>query len=201
MARPRLVLASASPRRLDLLAQIGLKPDLVDPADLDETPRKAELPAIYARRIATAKLDAVAGRHPDAFVIAADTVVAVGRRVLPKAETEAEARDCLELMSGRRHRVLTALGVAAPDGRKSVRLVTSEVIFKRLSGPEISMYLACGEWRGKAGGYALQGRAAALIRWMSGSPSGIIGLPLHDVSAMLQGQGFPVWQDTPGTGA
>ncbi len=201
MARPRLVLASASPRRLDLLAQIGLKPDLVDPADLDETPRKAELPAIYARRIATAKLDAVAGRHPAAFVIAADTVVAVGRRILPKAETEAEARACLELMSGRRHHVLTALGLAAPDGRRSFRLVTSDVIFKRLTGSEISMYLACGEWRGKAGGYALQGRAAALIRWMSGSPSGIIGLPLHDVSAMLQGQGFPVWQDAPGTGA
>ncbi len=194
MARPRLVLASASPRRLDLLAQIGLKPDLVDPADLDESPRKAELPAIYARRIAMAKLDAVAGRHPDAFVIAADTVVAVGRRILPKAETEAEARACLELMSGRRHRVMTALALAAPNGKQSFRLVTSIVLFKRLTRPEIAMYLACGEWQGKAGGYALQGRAAALIRWMSGSPSGIVGLPLHDVAAMLAGQGFPVWE-------
>lgn len=193
MVRPRLVLASASPRRLDLLAQIGLTPDLVDPADLDETPRKAELPAIYARRIAMAKLAAVAGRHPDAFVIAADTVVAVGRRILPKAETAAEARACLELMSGRRHRVMTALALAAPDGRQSFRLVTSIVIFKRLTKADIAMYLACGEWQGKAGGYALQGRAAALIRWMSGSPSGIIGLPLHDVAAMLSGQGFPLW--------
>lgn len=193
MVRPRLVLASASPRRLDLLAQIGLTPDLVDPADLDETPKKAELPAIYARRIATAKLAAVAGRHPQAFVIAADTVVAVGRRILPKAETEAEARACLELMSGRRHRVMTALALAAPDGRQSFRLVTSIVLFKRLTQAEIAMYLACGEWQGKAGGYALQGRAAALIQWMSGSPSGIIGLPLHDVASMLTGQGFPVW--------
>ncbi len=121
MVRPRLVLASASPRRLDLLAQIGLKPDLVDPADLDETALKAELPAVYARRIAMAKLDAVAGRHPDAFVIAADTVVAVGRRILPKAETETQARACLELMSGRRHRVMTALGLATPGGRRSFR--------------------------------------------------------------------------------
>ncbi len=193
MVRPRLVLASASPRRLDLLAQIGLKPDLVDPADLDETARKAELPAVYARRIATAKLDAVAGRHPDAFVIAADTVVAVGRRILPKAETETQARACLELMSGRRHRVMTALALAAPNGRRSFRLVTSTVMFKRLTGPEIAMYLACGEWQGKAGGYALQGRAAALIRWMDGSPSGVIGLPLHDIAAMLAGQGFPLW--------
>jgi septum formation protein len=187
------VLASASPRRLDLLAQIGLKPDLVDPADLDESAHKAELPAVYARRIAMAKLDAVAARHPQAFVIAADTVVAVGRRILPKAETEAEARSCLELVSGRRHRVMTALGLATPDGQRAFRLVTSTVLFKRLTKPEIAMYIASGEWQGKAGGYALQGRAAALIRWMSGSPSGVIGLPLHDVAAMLAGRGFPVW--------
>jgi septum formation protein len=185
-----LVLASASPRRLDLLRQIGLEPVQVDPAEIDETVLKDELPAAHARRLAGAKLAAVAPRHRGSFVLAADTVVACGRRILPKAEDEATARHCLELLSGRRHRVLGGVELLSPDGRIARRLVTTAVLFKRLSPAEIELYLASGEWRGKAGGYAIQGLAAAFIPAVNGSYSNVVGLPLAETWAMLQGLGF-----------
>jgi septum formation protein len=184
------MLASASPRRLDLLRQIGLVPDAVDPACIDETPLAGELPVGHARRLAAAKLAAVAARHRDAYVLAADTVVACGRRILPKAEDAATARGCLVLLSGRRHRVLGAIELIAPGGRRSVRLVTTAVAFKRLTDAEIEFYLASGEWRGKAGGYAIQGLAAAFVPAINGSYSNVVGLPLAETWAMLQGLGF-----------
>lgn len=186
----KLILASASPRRVDLLAQIGVTPDAIDPADIDETPLKGELPADYARRVAADKAAAVAARHPGAVVVAADTVVAAGRRILPKAESEAEARSCLALLSGRRHRTLSAVTVIGTDGRARHRLSTTIVAFKRLSAAEIDAYIASDEWRGKAGGYALQGRAGALIRMVSGSPSGVIGLPVFETRALLEAAGY-----------
>ncbi|MBF0305290.1 MAG: septum formation protein Maf, partial [Alphaproteobacteria bacterium] len=164
--RPALVLASASPRRLELLAQIGLVPSAVDPADLDETPRRDEPPEPHAARLAEEKARAVAARHPGAVVLAADTVVAVGRRILPKTEEEGEARRCLDLLSGRRHRVVGGVCVIGPDGKARSRLVVTTVTFKRLERDEITDYLAGGEWRGKAGGYAIQGRAAIHVRWL-----------------------------------
>lgn len=188
----RLILASASPRRRDLLAQIGITPDAIDPAALDETPGRDELPADYARRMAAEKAALVAARQPDALVLAADTVVAVGRRILPKAESEAEARQCLTLLSGRRHRVLSAVTLIDASGTARHRLSTSIVTFKRLSDTEIAGYLAGGEWEGKAGGYAIQGSAATLIRFMSGSPSGVIGLPLFETRALLIAAGHPI---------
>jgi len=186
----RLILASASPRRLQLLAQVGIVPDAVDPAAIDETPLKAETPRLYAQRIAAAKAAAVAPRHPDAFVLAADTVVAVGRRILPKAESEAEARRCLDLLSGRRHRVLGAIVLHAPGGRVGHRLVETDVRFKRLSTAEREAYLASGEWRGKAGGYAIQGAAAAFVPWIGGSYPNVVGLPLVETLALLRGLGW-----------
>jgi septum formation protein len=188
----RLVLASASPRRLDLLRQIGLEPSLIDPADVDETPLARETPRQLAARLAQAKTAAVASRHADAFVLAADTVVAVGRRVLPKAETDAEGRACLELLSGRNHRVLTAVAVAAPGGRAASRLVEARLQFKRLSPSEIDAYLASGEGLGKAGGYAVQGRAGAFVISLVGSYSAVVGLPLYETSALLVGLGYRV---------
>lgn len=185
-----LILASASPRRLDLLRQVGLVPAAVDPAAIDEAPLKAELPHLYASRIAAAKAAAVAPRHPGAFVLAADTVVAVGRRILPKAETAAEARACLALLSGRRHRVLGAVALLAPDGRLRQRLVVTQVAVKRLSAAEIEAYLLGGEWQGKAGGYAIQGAAAAFIPWINGSYPNVVGLPLAETLALLAGAGF-----------
>jgi septum formation protein len=189
----RLVLASASPRRLDLLRQIGLVPDAVDPADIDESPLPRELPPHHAARLALAKARAVAERHPDAFVLAADTVVACGRRILPKAETESQARACLGLLSGRRHRVLGGVVLLAPDSERPVeRLVRTDVTFKPLSHEETEAYIAHGEWHGKAGGYAIQGRAAAYVRWIGGSYSNVVGLPLFEVAGMLRGAGFPL---------
>ena len=188
----RLILASASPRRLELLAKITVLPDQVDPADIDEAPRKAELPVPHVKRLAASKAAAVAARHPGALVLAADTVVAVGRRILPKAETQAEAQTCLGLLSGRRHRVHTAVTLIAPGGAPRHRLSTSIVTFKRLHENEIARYLASGEWAGKAGGYAIQGRAEALIRAISGSWSGIVGLPLFETRALLIGAGYPL---------
>lgn len=185
-----LVLASASPRRLDLLRQIGIVPAEVEPAEIDETPEKGELPAQYAKRIAAAKLAAVAPRHPGCFVLAADTVVACGRRILPKAEDRSTARRCLELLSGRRHHVLGAIAIATPEGRESARLIDTAVIFKRLSEPEIAAYLGGGEWHGKAGGYAVQGMAAVFVRSIAGSYSNVVGLSLYDAAAMLSGLGF-----------
>jgi len=180
-----LVLASASPRRLDLLRQIGVEPDAIDPAEADETPWPREAPRAYALRMAEAKLAAVMPRHPEAFVLAADSVVAVGRRILPKAETEAEARHCLGLLSGRRHKVLGGLAIGRA-GKVRTRLVETAVRFKRLERAEIEAYVQSGEWRGKAGGYAIQGRAAAFVAFLSGSYSNVVGLPLFETAALLK---------------
>ena len=189
---PALVLASASPRRLDLLRQVGIEPGLVEAADIDESPLPKELPRALAERLATAKAAAVAGRHPGCFVLGADTVVGCGRRILPKAEDEAAARRCLALLSGRRHRVHGGLRLIAPDGRPAARLVVTTVTFKRLTGAEIDTYIAAGEWRGKAGGYAIQGRAGAFARWLGGSYSNVVGLPLYETVSLLRGLGYPV---------
>ena len=186
--RPRLVLASASPRRVDLLAQIGVVPDAIRPADIDETPLKDEKPREHAARLAAAKAAAVA--EPGAFTLAADTVVGVGRRILPKAEDEATGRHCLALLSGRRHRVYGGVTLALPDGIRLHRIVTTDVRFKRLGTEEINAYIASGEWRGKAGGYAIQGHAAAFVAWIGGSYSNVVGLPLFETSALLRGAGF-----------
>ena len=183
-----LVLASASPRRLDLLRQIGIEPARVAPADIDETAAKAELPVGYARRMARAKATAVAGK--DEIVLAADTVVACGRRILPKADTAETARACLDLLSGRRHRVLGAVCILGPDGARRERLVESVVRFKRLGAAEIEAYLSSGEWNGKAGGYAIQGRAAGFVSFLSGSYSNVVGLPLFEVTQMLRSGGW-----------
>ncbi|HTT78484.1 MAG TPA: Maf family protein [Stellaceae bacterium] len=185
-----LVLASASPRRLDLLRQIGIEPDGVAPSDINETPLPGELPAPHAIRLAEAKARAVAPHHPGAFILAADTVVACGRRILPKAEDEATARRCLALLSGRRHRVYGGVALIMPDGRIALRRVESRVAMKRLSEDEIAAYLAGGEWRGKAGGYAIQGSAAAFVSWLSGSYSNVVGLPLFEVAQLLAGRGY-----------
>jgi len=190
--RPPLVLASASPRRLELLAQLGIVPVAIDPPDIDETPKRGELPIQHARRLALAKAIAVAPRHRRAFILAADTVVACGRRILPKAETRGAAEACLRLLSGRRHRVVGGLCVIAPDGRQGFRAVISQVAFKRLNTDETAAYLACGEWQGKAGGYAIQGRAAGLIPWISGSYSNIVGLALFETRTLLAGLGYPI---------
>ncbi|MFN3475370.1 MAG: Maf family protein [Blastomonas sp.] len=182
---PPLILASASPRRQQLLARIGVTADAIVPADIDESALKAELPRVYARRMAAEKAAIVAAQHPDAAVLSGDTVVAVGRRILPKAESEAEARMCLDLISGRRHMVLSAVTLTLPDGRSLHRLSESTVIFKRLHADEINAYIGSGEWQGKAGGYGIQGSAEALIRSMAGSYSGIMGLPLYETRSML----------------
>ena len=184
---PRLILASASPRRLELLARIGIVPDVVIPAEIDETPLPGEKPVDHAVRIAAEKAAAVL--EPGAVILAADTVVAVGRRILPKAETEVQARVCLALLSGRRHRVHSAVTLIDADGKAHHRLSTSIVTFKRLSPQEVESYIATNEWHGKAGGYAIQGRAEALIRYLSGSWSGVVGLPLFETRALLDAAG------------
>ena len=188
-AGPTLVLGSASPRRLDLLRQVGVEPAAVDAAEIDETPAAGELPAAYAKRMALEKLRAVAARHPGAFVLAADTVVAVGRRILPKPADAAEARRCLRLLSGRSHRVLGAVAVSAGE-RIVQRLVTTRVKFRRLHRGELEAYLASGEWQGKAGGYAIQGRAAAFVPAIQGSYPNVVGLPLCETLALLEGLGW-----------
>ena len=185
-----LVLASASPRRLEQLRQIGLVPDRVAPADIDETPLAKETPRLAALRLARAKAAAARTAAPDALVIAADTIVAVGRRILPKAETADEARACLALLSGRAHRVLTAVAVAAPDGRTAARLSETRVHFKRLTRAEIEAYLTGGEWRGKAGGYAIQGAAGGFVMALQGSYTGVVGLPLYETRCLLEGLGL-----------
>lgn len=190
MGAPSLILASASPRRRELLARLGVEPVRVVHADIDEDPLKGELPRDYVRRMAREKAEAAA--DPQAHVLAGDTVVAVGRRILPKAEDEATARYCLELLSGRRHKVLSAATLRAPGGLLRERLSETQVRFKRLSEEEISSYLAGGEWQGKAGGYAIQGSAEGLIAWISGSHSGVVGLPLFETRALLKAAGFPV---------
>lgn len=195
--KPRFVLGSASPRRLDLLARLGLTPDAVDPAEIDETPGKDELPAAYAARMAAEKARTVAARHPDAVVLAADTVVAVGRRILPKAEDPVTARACLKLLSGRRHRVFGGVTIIRPEGSPAGsepaqhdRLVQTTVSFKRLEALEVDLYIESEEWRGKAGGYAIQGRAEGLVRFVSGSYSNIVGLPLFEVRQILRPLGL-----------
>jgi septum formation protein len=191
MPRPRLVLASASPRRLDLLAQIGLRPDDIVPAEIDETSLAKETPRRLATRLAILKAERVAAGRPDAYVLAADTVVAVGRRILPKVETAEEGRHCLMLLSGRSHRVMTAVTVRDPAGRSASRLVESRLAFKRLTQDELDGYLASGEGMGKAGGYAIQGRAGAFVMSLQGSYSAVVGLPLYETMALLVGLGFP----------
>lgn len=190
MGQPTFVLASASPRRRELIARLGLVPDAINPADIDESPKKGELPRDYARRMAREKAEAAASDQD--FVLAGDTVVAAGRRILPKAEDEGTARKCLELLSGRRHRVLSAIALRAPDGTMRERLNETVVQFKRLSADEIDDYIASGEWDGKAGGYAIQGLAEGLISRIQGSHSGVVGLPLYETRALLKAAGFSI---------
>lgn len=188
--RPPLILASASPRRLDLLRQIGLEPDRVEPADVDETPLPKETPRRLAERLARLKCAAAAARAPDGFVLGADTVVAQGRRLLGKPADEDEARAWLKLMSGRAHRVLTGVAVTAPGGRTAARVAEARVRFKRLTEAEIDAYLQSGEWRGKAGAYAIQGRAGRFVIAVQGSFTAIVGLPLYETWALLEGLGW-----------
>ena len=190
MGTPTLILASASPRRRELIARLGITPEAIAPADIDETPAEGELPRDYAKRMAREKAQAAAS--PAGYVLAGDTVVAAGRRILPKAEEEATARQCLELLSGRRHRVLSAIALRAPDGSLRERLSETVVIFKRLSAEEIDAYIASGEWDGKAGGYAIQGIAEGLISRIQGSHSGVVGLPLYETRSLLKAAGFPI---------
>jgi septum formation protein len=196
--RPRLVLASASPRRLALLAQIGVKPDAILPSEIDETPLKGESPRALAGRLAMEKAGVAAAMAPKRddlsprLTLAADTVVGVGRRILPKCERLDQAEACLNLMSGRGHRVYTGLALIAPDGAARRRLVETRLRFKRLSRGEIEAYLASGEWRGKAGGYAIQGLAGAFVERLVGSYSNVVGLPLAETAALLAGQGYHV---------
>lgn len=187
---PPLILASASPRRRDLLSQIGLAPAMVAVAAIDESPHPRELPATLALRLAVEKAAAVAPRHPGAVVLAADTVVACGRRVLPKAEDAATAERCLRMLSGRRHRVLSGIAVVTPAGALRTRRVVSVVAFARLTEADLRAYLASGEWDGKAGGYAIQGRAAAFVRFLSGSYSNVVGLPLFETASLLRSAGL-----------
>lgn len=190
MTSQRLVLASASPRRMDLLRQVGVTPDAVVAAEIDETPLKTETPRQTALRLAVAKAAKVAEIHGDAYVLAADTIVAVGTRILPKVETPAEGRKCLELLSGRAHKVLTAVAVVAPDGRAVKRLVETRLHFKRLTPAEIDAYLQDGEGVGKAGGYAIQGKAGAFVMSIQGSYPAVVGLPLYETMNLLTGLGF-----------
>jgi septum formation protein len=197
--KARLVLASASPRRLALLDRIGLAPDLLNPADVDETPLRRETPRRLAIRLAESKTDKakampqVQNMGAGVYVLGADTVVGLGRRILPKASSYQEAKDCLNLLSGRSHWVYSAVCLMSPDGKKTTRCSETKVRFKRLSREDVESYLKCEEWRGKAGGYAIQGRAEAFVRYLAGSHSGVIGLPLYETVLLLQGAGFPVY--------
>ena len=199
-ARPKLVLASGSPRRLALLAQAGIEPDALLPADIDETPERGELPRRLALRLAREKLDAadarrrMLGEHEGAFLLAADTVVAVGRRILPKPDVSEEAAECLRLLSGRAHRVYTGLALMTPKGGIRTRLVETRVRFKRLSREEMDAYVASREWEGKAGGYAIQGLAGVFVVKLVGSYTNVVGLPLAETVALLGGERFPVYQ-------
>lgn len=187
---PRLVLASESPRRRDLLASIGLSPDLIAPADIDETPLRDELPRRLAARLSAAKAEAVAALHPEDYVLAADTVVSVGRRILPKAADADEVVQCLKLLSGRAHRVVTGVSVRGPGGRRGDRLVETRLKMRRLSEADIGAYVDSGEGVGKAGGYGIQGRAGAFILSLSGSWPAVVGLPLHETETLLKGLGW-----------
>ncbi len=186
----KLILASASPRRKELLAQVGIIPDQIDPADIDETPHKADTPRDYVARLAAGKAEAVAARHEGAYVLAADTTVVVGRRILEKPPDEKQARQFLELMSGRRHRVISGICLMTPDGETIKRTPETIVQFKRLSRKEIAFYVASGEWEGAAGGYKIQGHAEAFIKFLRGSYSNVVGLSLYDTMPMLNGAGY-----------
>ena len=188
----RLILASASPRRLDLLARIGVTPDAVIAADIDESVPRGELPRQHALRLAREKADAVARQQPDALVLAADTVVSVGRRILPKVEDEATLRACMKLLSGRRHRVLTGVALAVPGNGIRERLIETTIAMKRLSDEEIDYYASHGEWRGKAGGYALQGYGEVYVRHIGGSYSNVVGLPLAETRMLLKSAGYSI---------
>ncbi|MCX7340294.1 MAG: Maf-like protein [Hyphomicrobiales bacterium] len=196
--RPKLVLASASPRRLALLEQAGIRPDALLPTDIDETPKKNERPRDLARRLAREKAEAaygVSGNRPEltgSYIVSADTVVALGRRVLPKPEVVDEAAECLRLLSGRTHRVYTGVTLVTPKGGFREKIVETRIRFKRLSSQDIESYLATGEWRGKAGGYAAQGIAGAFILKLVGSHTGVVGLPLYETLALLGGEGYPI---------
>ena len=207
--RARLVLASGSPRRLMLLNRIGLEPDLLNPADVDETPQRRESPRGLSIRLAEAKAKKaksdpqVQALGSNTYILAADTVVALGRRIMPKAESYQDAKDCLTLLSGRAHWVYSTVSVIGPDGRQSSRCVETKVRFKRLSRDDLDSYLKSEEWKGKAGGYAIQGRAEAFVRYIAGSHAGVIGLPLNETVALLQGARFPVtdrWMAAPPEG-
>lgn len=191
-ASPKLILASQSPRRLSLLAQIGITPDAISPADINEDPMEGEIPRGHALRLAQEKAAKVAGQHPDNMILAADTVVGVGRRILPKTETAKEARQCLELMSGRGHRVFTGVAVIKADGDMISRVVETRLTMKRLSKAELQNYLDSGEWQGKAGGYGIQGRAEGFMSKIIGSYSNVVGLPLFETRNLLIGAGYPV---------
>jgi septum formation protein len=186
----RLVLASASPRRLALLAQIGIMPERIVPTEIDESPFPRELPRAHALRVAHEKAAATAA--PGCFVLAADTVMCAGRRILPKAETEAQALACLTLLCGRRHRVFTAVVLRAPSGRRAERLVESTVTLARLTSEQLGAYLSSGEWKGKAGAYAIQGEAASFVKFLSGSYSNVVGLPLFETAQLLRGAGWSI---------
>jgi len=200
------VLASASPRRLQLLERVGLTPDLLNPSDIDEIPHKRETPRALSIRLAREKanraleMPLVKELGPNAFVLAADTVVGLGRRILPKAETLEQARDCLSLLSGRSHWVYSTVCLIAPGKKLSTRCVETKLRFKRLSREDIDSYIASNEWRGKAGGYAIQGRAEAFVRLLTGSHSAVVGLPLYETVHLLEGAGYPVfhsWMTAP----
>jgi septum formation protein len=197
-ARPRLILASASPRRWQLLDQIGVVPDEMIPPDIDETPVKGEAPRALATRLAREKAEIAAriarmkSENESALILAADTVVAVGRRILPKPELVDEAAACLRLLSGRAHRVFTGICLITAKNARRERLIETRVRFKRLSREDFDAYLATGEWRGKAGGYAIQGKAGAFVQKIVGSPSNVVGLPLLETLNLLTGEGFPV---------
>lgn len=186
----KLILASSSPRRVELLKQIGITPDDIRPADIDESPLKGEHPKDLALRLAIEKAKAIAATHKDAYILAADTTVACGRRLLDKAEDEPYARKCLTMLSGRRHHVYGGIALIAPDGTLRTRLIDTAVKMKRLSAAEIDAYIQSGEWNGKAGGYAIQGLAATYIQFISGSHSNVVGLSLYDTARLLEGAGY-----------
>ncbi|MCF7671813.1 Maf-like protein [Bacillus subtilis] len=195
-----LVLASASPRRIELLAQIGIEPAFLQPADINETPQRLEHPRSLAKRLSRQKAEKAKEKlqndtdYQSAFILAADTVVGVGRQVLPKAESEDVALDCLRLLSGRAHKVFTGVCLITPKGSVRQTLVESRVRFDRLSRRQMDAYISSGEWRGKAGGYAIQGLAGSFVVKLVGSYSNIVGLPLHETQALLEGEKFPVYE-------
>ncbi len=197
-ARPKLILASGSPRRLALLQQAGIEPDMLSPIEADETPLKSEAPRSLAKRLANLKAEMAlenlkrSGDDENSFILSADTVVAVGRRILPKAEMLDEASYCLRLLSGRSHKVFTGVTLVTPKGAFRQRLVETRVRFKKLSNDEFESYLASGEWRGKAGGYAIQGIAGVFIVKLIGSYTNVVGLPLYETTSLLQGEGYPM---------